>query len=165
MNAAIRLDFVTGPGNFVTIRVIRVKGFPFALNNSQPMGRLRALMKLAMSISLLCAALLPVAAQGSLSKLERLSISGADHVRLEDWARANNFQARWTVPKQELKLTSSVASLSFTVDSAKVSVNGIHVWLSAPISRATLMLEGVPTLTLMSVTAAVLKPFATMVAE
>jgi len=91
-------------------------------------------MKLTMWFGLLWATLLPVAAQGSPSKLERFSISGTDHVRLEDWARANNFQARWTVPKQELKLTSSFVTLSFTVDSAKISVNGVHVWLSAPIA-------------------------------
>jgi len=91
-------------------------------------------MKAALPFGLLCAAILPVIAQGSLSRLERLSISGIDHVRLEDWARANHFQARWTVPKQELQLTSSSRALVFTVDSARISLDGIAVWLSAPIA-------------------------------
>jgi N-acetylmuramoyl-L-alanine amidase len=90
-------------------------------------------MKLAIGFGLLWAALI-VDAHGSPGNLERLSISGTDHVRLEDWARANNFAARWVVPKQELKLSSSSATLEFTVDSAKISINGIHVWLSEPIA-------------------------------
>src|SRR5438445_6136800 len=97
-------------------------------------GVINKLMKLALWFGLFWATLLPVAAPGSLSKLERISISGTDHVRLEDWARANNFQTRWTVPKQEIKLTSSSATLSFTIDSARISVNGIRVWLSSPIA-------------------------------
>lgn len=87
-----------------------------------------------MWLGLLWATLLPVAAQSSPSRLERIAISGTDHVRLEDWARANNFQAAWVVPKQEFKLTSGSSTLTFTVDSARMVINGIHVWLSAPIA-------------------------------
>lgn len=91
-------------------------------------------MKLAVWFCLAWAALLPVAAHGSLGKPEHLSISGADHVRLEDWARAKNFQIKWVVPKQELKLSRTSATLGFTTDSARVSLNGVQVWLSAPIA-------------------------------
>src|SRR5260221_5877268 len=91
-------------------------------------------MKLAIGFGFLWAALLPVAAHGSHGTLEHLSISGTDHVRLEDWARANNFTAQWVVPKQELRLSSDSTTLSFTVDSARISINGIHVWLSEPIA-------------------------------
>src|SRR5438132_11950858 len=91
-------------------------------------------MKFASWVGLCWAALLPFAASASATRLERVSISGAEYIRLEDWARANNFQARWTVPKQEFKLTSGASSLAFTVDSAKMSFNGTHVWLSAPMS-------------------------------
>ena len=91
-------------------------------------------MKLAIGFGFLWAALLPVAAHGSPGNLEHVSIAGTDHVRLEDWARANNFTAQWVVPKQELRLSSDSTTLSFTVDSARISINGIHVWLSEPIA-------------------------------
>jgi len=91
-------------------------------------------MNMALWLSLTSLALLPVAAAGSASKLENLSIGGVDYVRLEDWARVNDFQLRWTVPKQEFKLTKASGVLGFTVESAKMSLNGIHVWLSGPIT-------------------------------
>jgi N-acetylmuramoyl-L-alanine amidase len=91
-------------------------------------------MKLVMMFSVVWAALFPLSIHGSLNKLEHFSISGIDHVRVEDWARLNNFQAKWSIPKQELKLVGPSSSLTFTVDSARMSLNGVHVWLSAPIA-------------------------------
>src|SRR5437867_8021776 len=91
-------------------------------------------MKLATCFGLIASAMLPVGGQSSPTKLARISFSGMEFVRLEDWARANNFQAKWSVPKQELKLTSSSSTLAFTIDSARMSLNGVHVWLSAPIA-------------------------------
>jgi N-acetylmuramoyl-L-alanine amidase len=91
-------------------------------------------MKAAFPFGLLWAAILPVVAQGSLSRLERLSISGTDHVRLEDWARANHFQIKWTVPKKELRLSGGSTALVFTVDAARISLDSVAVWLSAPIA-------------------------------
>src|SRR5438270_354816 len=91
-------------------------------------------MKLAIRCALLWVMLLPRAGHASLHHLEQLSISGIDHVRLEDWARVNNFQAKWVAPKQELKLTSGSSTLEFTIDSARISFNGTHIWVSAPIA-------------------------------
>jgi len=91
-------------------------------------------MKLAIRFALVWLTVWPLAGKASSHHLEQFSISGTEHVRLEDWARANNFQPKWIVPKQELRLTSGSATLEFTVDSARMSLNGIHVWLSAPIA-------------------------------
>jgi len=91
-------------------------------------------MKFVMCFGLATAILLPPPGQSSPGKLERISVGGTEHIRLEDWALANNFQARWTIPKQELKLTGNSSTLLFTVDSAKMSLNGIYIWLSAPIA-------------------------------
>ena len=91
-------------------------------------------MKSAIWLGLAWTLWMPIAAQGSLGKPERLSISGTDHVRLEDWGRVNGFQSRWIIPKQELTLTSPSSTLAFTMDSARMSLNGLHVWLSAPIT-------------------------------
>jgi N-acetylmuramoyl-L-alanine amidase len=90
-------------------------------------------MNAATRLSLLCVLLVPTSGHSSSGHLERASISGTSYVRVEDWAHANNFQTRWAVPKQEFKLTGQ-SSLVFTVDSARMSFNGIHVWLSAPVA-------------------------------
>ena len=93
-------------------------------------------MKFAMGCGrLVWAFLLPFAAHSHVApRLEHLSVSGVEYVRLEDWARANNFQTKWAIPKQDFKLSSDSAVLDFSIDSRRMSINGIHLWLSAPIA-------------------------------
>ncbi len=91
-------------------------------------------MKVVMCLGLLWASLLSVAAQTPIARLERFLLFGNEYVRLEDWARANNFQAKWLVPKQQLKISNSYATLLVWADSRKVSLNGVSVWLSAPVA-------------------------------
>ena len=90
-------------------------------------------MKLAIGLNVIWVAL-AVAAHSAPAKLEHVSISGISYVRLEDWGRAHNFQAKWLVPKQEFKLSSGSSTLVFTMDSQKISINGVHVWLSTPVA-------------------------------
>jgi N-acetylmuramoyl-L-alanine amidase len=54
-------------------------------------------------------------------------------VRLEEWARSQNFQARWVVPKEQIRLVGANATLVFWADSRKMSFNGVNVWLASPI--------------------------------
>ena len=68
-----------------------------------------------------------------LSHLERVSIGGHEYVRLGDWASANRLAGGW-LSKQEWRLTNGPSHLSFTVNSTKLGVNGITVWLSAPVA-------------------------------
>lgn len=107
--------------------------FRFSLEQGPADRQIPRFMNAATRLSLLCLLLVPAGGHSSSGHLERASISGTSYVRVEDWARANNFQGRWTVPKQEFKLTGS-SSLVFTVDSARMSFNGFHVWLSAPVA-------------------------------
>ena len=93
-------------------------------------------MNVVVWLCLIWVALLPAQAHSSL-KLERFSIAGTDYIRLEDWAHANNLEAKWVVPKQELRLALGASSLALTVDSARMSLNGIHVWLSTPVTLRT----------------------------
>ena len=79
-------------------------------------------------------AALAAVASGPVGRLERVPLFGTDYVRLEDWARANNFQVQWVTPKQEVKLTRAGATLEFTADSRKMSLNGVGFWLAAPIA-------------------------------
>ncbi len=91
-------------------------------------------LKAAMLLFPLLTALTAVAAPGPVSQLERVPLFGNEYVRLDDWARANNFQVQWVTPKQELKLTRAGTTLEFTADSRKMSLNGVNVWLAAPIA-------------------------------
>ena len=76
---------------------------------------------------------LSAAAQASLGGLEHVSYYGTDYVRLEDWARASNYQLKWLVPKEMVRMTMPGGTLQFTVDSRKMNLKGIIVWLSAPV--------------------------------
>ena len=91
-------------------------------------------MKVVMCLGLLWASLLSVSAQTPIARLERFLFFGNEYVRLEEWARANNFQSKWLVPRQQLKISNSSSTLLVWADSRKVSLNGVSVWLSAPVA-------------------------------
>lgn len=77
---------------------------------------------------------LATAAPATSSRLPRLVLFGRDYVRLDDWARAVGGQVRWTVPRQDVRVTLSSGALSFTVDSRRASVKGTDVSLSVPVA-------------------------------
>src|SRR6185503_12176428 len=81
----------------------------------------------------LLAGLLTAAAQAPLSRMDRAWMFGAEYVQLDDWARANGGQARWTVPRHEAKVVLPAGSLAVSIDSRKITLKGIEVWLSAPV--------------------------------
>lgn len=89
-------------------------------------------MKSAISVLLLLASLAGWAAPVPPGQMERLSLGGREYVRLSDWARINRFQISW-LSKQELRLANNVASLYFMLNSQRFTLNGVSVWLSAPI--------------------------------
>ena len=91
-------------------------------------------MKPAFCLGLLLASLLVVSAQKPSGGLPHAFLFGQDYVRLEDWARSNGGQVRWTVPKQEVKVALPSGSFTFTVDSRRSVVKGTHVWLSLPVA-------------------------------
>lgn len=64
---------------------------------------------------------------------ERTSIEGREYVRLTDWAQARNFQLAW-LSKQDLVLSNKTTRLGFTVNSQKASLNGVNVYLAAPVA-------------------------------
>jgi N-acetylmuramoyl-L-alanine amidase len=88
-------------------------------------------MKLAASVLLMLAGWAG-AAPAPLSQLSRVSLGGREHVRLSDWARSNGFQAAW-LNKLDLRLTNRTTRLGFTVNSQRMTLNGVSVFLSAPI--------------------------------
>jgi N-acetylmuramoyl-L-alanine amidase len=62
--------------------------------------------------------------------VSRFELSGTEYVSLDDWARANGYQVTWPVPKREIRLASPLGQLDFTVDSRRMSLRGVIVWLS-----------------------------------
>jgi N-acetylmuramoyl-L-alanine amidase len=109
----------------------------FPLNQLCGLARVRPLMKGATCLCLLWAGLLAAHAQGAASRFERFSFSGQAYVRLEDWARSQNLQVRWVVPKEQVKVIGSGTTLVFWADSRKMSLNGVHVWLASPVVMKT----------------------------
>ena len=91
-------------------------------------------MKSGICLALFMASLLATAALSPPGRLPRVALFGREYVRLDDWARANGGQVRWTVPKQNLKVTLPSGYLLLNVDSRKASLNGTEIWLSAPVA-------------------------------
>jgi N-acetylmuramoyl-L-alanine amidase len=95
-------------------------------------GRVGAqFMKVAV-VLLLWLAGLAGAAPAPLSQLTRVNVGSSEYVRLADWGRLNGFQSSW-LSRQDLRLTNGTTRLGFTVNSQRISVNGVNLFLSAPI--------------------------------
>jgi N-acetylmuramoyl-L-alanine amidase len=60
--------------------------------------------------------------------------TGREYVRLEDWARMNQFQIRWLDREKTFQLSNRVARLTFIVNSCGAQLNGVETWLSFPIN-------------------------------
>jgi N-acetylmuramoyl-L-alanine amidase len=72
-------------------------------------------------------------AQSSSGRLGHEYLGGKEHVRLSDWARANNFEIR-SIKKDEIaQLIKGTSRLVFTADSKQAQINGINVYLLFPI--------------------------------
>jgi N-acetylmuramoyl-L-alanine amidase len=85
-------------------------------------------MKAALVIALLlCASGFATAIPNQ--RVSKLSLSGKEYVRLDQWARANSFQWRW-LSKNEVSVWNASARMQFTADSRKMSLNGVTVLLS-----------------------------------
>ena len=66
-------------------------------------------------------------------ELERFSLGGNAHLRLTDWARANDLNCHWLKREALLELTNRAARLVLSVDSREARINGVKVWLLHPL--------------------------------
>lgn len=69
-------------------------------------------------------------------------VSGPAYVRLNDWARARDFEVRWLKKDETLQITRQSVRLLFTVDSNDAEINGVGVRLLFPVA----IREGMPCL-------------------
>ena len=65
---------------------------------------------------------------------ERILLYGRNYVDAAEWAEANAATSEWVRPKEELVLTSVKFKLSLVPDSQRASLNGVQVWLCAPVA-------------------------------
>ena len=91
-------------------------------------------MRAATAILIFLAGVTATSAQSAVNRLNRATIFGKEYVSIEDWARVNNFQLRWLARNKELQATNGSARIVFEVNSHKISLNGVNVWLSVPIA-------------------------------
>jgi len=91
-------------------------------------------MKPVFCLGLLMVSLLAMAAQKPSAGVPRVFLFGKDYVRIEDWARANGGQARWSIPRKEFKASLPSGTFIFTVDSRRAQMKGTTVWLSLPVA-------------------------------
>lgn len=80
------------------------------------------------------ALLLPVKLRAEGDKLSTFSQNGFNYVLLEDWARYYKFTYTASKPLKTIQVRTRWSSLDFEVDSKRMVLNGVAVWLSAPVS-------------------------------
>lgn len=59
---------------------------------------------------------------------------GRNYVRLDQWAQDFGLKVRYTTGRKDFTVSGSVATLQFTVDSARVLFNGTLVYLAYPVA-------------------------------
>jgi N-acetylmuramoyl-L-alanine amidase len=88
-------------------------------------------MKRFMSPRLVLVTALAALAHSAPAATERISVAGAEYVRVEDWARANRFQVKTS--RQEVRISNNEFSIALAPDSRRALMNDVAVWLSAPV--------------------------------
>src|SRR5262245_4616921 len=90
-------------------------------------------MKLAILLGFVLASLWTASGQAPLGKAERLSMFGAEYVRVDQWARNNGGRFQWTAFAREARVVLPAGTLTFSVDSRRITLRGIQTWLSSPV--------------------------------
>jgi N-acetylmuramoyl-L-alanine amidase len=88
-------------------------------------------MKGQMRIAAALLFLLTAVAQAGLKNLERVSISGSEYVRIAEWAETAGLTMKWN--RSEIAVSGPVEPVDLTVDSRRVEIGGVTVWLSLPV--------------------------------
>jgi N-acetylmuramoyl-L-alanine amidase len=89
-------------------------------------------MKASLIPLMLLAAWAAPAATGVIG-LERIAISGAEYVRVGDWADKDDLKMVWRKKEEPILLTNQSSSVRLTPESLKAQINGVNVSLSLPV--------------------------------
>lgn len=80
------------------------------------------------------ALLLPGSSRAAGDKLSTFSLNGFNYVHLEDWASYYKFTYTTSRPVKTIQINSKWSKLEFETDSKRMILNGVAVWLSAPVA-------------------------------
>jgi N-acetylmuramoyl-L-alanine amidase len=86
-------------------------------------------MKAALALGLLLCAGIGFSADKGSARPQRFSVLGREYIRLDEWARANGYQWKWT-SKKDASVWNSSWRMEFSVDSKRMSINGVAILLS-----------------------------------
>ncbi|MGI8966230.1 MAG: N-acetylmuramoyl-L-alanine amidase family protein [Limisphaerales bacterium] len=108
-------------------------------------------MKFVFALVFFLATFTSALAQTSITKLERVRLSGTDYIRLNDWAKAMHAEVRWLKKEKELQINHREWKLFFEVDTRRSQINGINILLSFPV----LWQKGIPFISVVDLQATV----------
>ncbi len=91
-----------------------------------------------LSLAVIGSSLVPIRAAAT--GLEAVDFAGHRYVRLNDWARAGNFDAHWLQRDEALELTNRYYRIDFQKDSHNAEFNGLNLLLCYPV----IVQNGVP---------------------
>jgi len=101
-------------------------------------------------LSFLLLAALAGPASGGVNRLQRVSVAGADYVRVGEWADDAGLNMLWRKSQDSIELTNQSATVRLATDShnaRKSQICGVTVWLSLPV----ILRGGVPWISLVDV--------------
>ncbi|HXR07847.1 MAG TPA: N-acetylmuramoyl-L-alanine amidase [Candidatus Acidoferrum sp.] len=101
-------------------------------------------------LALLLLAALAGPASGGVNRLQRVSVAGADYVRVGEWADDAGLTMLWRKNQDSIELTNQSATVRLATDShnaRKSQICGVTVWLSLPV----ILRGGVPWISLVDV--------------
>jgi N-acetylmuramoyl-L-alanine amidase len=88
-----------------------------------------ALMKsAAIALALFCV-ICGFSAETRSARVEKVSLSSKEYVRLDQWAKANSLQLKW-LAKNEILVSNAATRLHFTTESRRMLLNGVMVLMS-----------------------------------
>src|SRR5580658_4540750 len=97
-----------------------------------------------MAAALFSMLLWSASAQAVLRNLERVAVAGNDYVRLAEWGASAGCAMQWNKKDGEIEMSGASVRLHFSIDSRRVEISGVTVWLCLPVVNR----NGVPLLSL-----------------
>jgi N-acetylmuramoyl-L-alanine amidase len=73
-------------------------------------------------------------ASGVAGSVEPVALFGREYVRLNDWARDNNYSIQWLKHDESIQLSNRSFRLVFDVDSREAEINGANLRLCYPVA-------------------------------
>jgi len=76
---------------------------------------------------------MPLRLQAASRTIESVNLGGATYLRARAWADANSLQPAWVVRDKTLQLAGAGTKIQLTVNSVRITVNGMLIVLSRPV--------------------------------